>query len=219
VKKALVAVAATAAALAASATPALADGFSLKLTATSTPTVGRSLIIRADGTMPPDDVQFPYWFSLIALRPSVMPNCPHDMWEAVQIGRAAGGATVTLQQRERPDTTGSFSVPVAVTPTSPGSVLLCGYTDDGLTTTLAMAQLTINIQSGSSASAERPVNPPVQVRRDIRVCVALLGKRGARGCIRSAVKRANANCRHRYRSHRRQARCVRSVRRVARSHR
>jgi hypothetical protein len=170
--------------------------------------------------MPPRDIEYPYWFSLIALPPSVISTCPQDMWESVQIADDAGGAIVTLQQRERPDGAGRFSIPVSVTPKSPGSVLLCGYTDDGMTTTLAMTQMTLVIQAGgASGGAERPVSPPVQVRRDIRVCQALLGRHGARSCIRSAVKRANSSCRHRYRSHRRKAKCVRSVRRVARSYR
>jgi len=45
-------------------------------------------------------------------------------------------------------------------------------------------------------------------------CHALLGGAGGRRCVRRAVKHAKAHCRQ-YRSHRRQARCLRQVRQVA----
>jgi hypothetical protein len=217
--RALICTAAGAAALAASASPALADGFSLKLTQPSPAVVGHPIVIHGEGTMPPGDVQFPYWFSLVAIPPSVTTTCPEDMWEAVQFARGAGGATIVLQQREIPDASGRFSVPVALTPTAAGTLLLCAYTDDGETQTLATASLLFEIRSGSSSQApSRPVSPPVQVARDIKGCLALLGPRGGRHCIGQAVKRANAGCRRRYHSHRRQARCLHAVRRVARKH-
>jgi hypothetical protein len=66
------------------------------------------------------------------------------------------------------------------------------------------------------ASAHAP-SPPEQLRQEIRGCHALLGD-GAAGkrCVRSAVKRAKAGCRE-YKSERRETRCLRHVRRVARS--
>jgi hypothetical protein len=217
-KRALICAAAAATALAASASPALADGFSLKLTAPSPAVVGHPLILHGDGTVPLDELDIPYWFSLVAIPPSVTPTCPEDMWEGVQFAKDAGGATIVLQQREVTDSTGHFSVPVAVTPSSPGSVLLCAYTDDALTTTLARSQLLLAIQGGSSAPAHpRAPSPPVQATRDIRACLALLGPRQGKSCIRHAVKRANVRCRH-YHGHRKQARCLRAVRRVAKRH-
>ena len=102
-----------------------------------------------------------------------------------------------LSQRETPDATGAFTIPVAVTPTAPGSVLLCGYTDDGMTNTLAIASLVLDI-------APRPW---VQLKRDIRGCRALLGRAGARRCAHRAARRARAACQ-------REAACLRKVRRV-----
>jgi hypothetical protein len=105
---------------------------------------------------------------------------------------------VVLSQRETPNSAGAFAIPVAVTPSAPGSVLLCGYTDDGMTNTLASASLLMEI-------APRPW---VQLRWDIRGCRALLGKAGANRCVRRAARRARAGCK-------REAVCLRKVRRVA----
>ena len=43
---------------------------------------------------------------------------------------------MVLTQRENPDAQGNFSIPVGVTPSAPGSLLICAYTDDGLTNTI-----------------------------------------------------------------------------------
>ena len=77
-------------------------------------------------------------------------------------------------------------------------MLLCGYTDDGLTNTLAVAPLLLEIAP----------NPWVQLRWDIRGCRALLGKTGSKRCVRRATRRARAACG-------REAVCLRKVRRVA----
>jgi hypothetical protein len=205
-------------ALAASAPPALANGFTLNLAAPSTPVVGKPMVLDATGTIPVDDLEFPYWFSLDAIPAAVTTTCPQDRWEAVQFATATGGSVVVLSQLERPDATGHFSIPVAVTPSAPGSLLLCGYTDDGQAITLAGASLPFDIQPASSAPGpSRPASPPAQAVRDIRGCRALLGPSHSRHCIRSAIKRANARCR-RLPSHRRQARCLHAVRRVSRRH-
>jgi hypothetical protein len=217
-KKALVAAVLGIAVLAVSAAPALAGTFTVQVPAPPA-VVGKTMILTANGTMPPEDVQFPYWFSLIAIPASVMPDCPPDLWEAVQIGADSGGGEVTRQQGIHPNLSGAWSIPVAVTPTSPGSVLLCGYVDDGMTNTLAATTLHLTIQARSSSAPPRhvkPVLPPEEVRRGIRSCLVLLGPRGGRHCIRQAVKRANASCRKRYHSHTRQAKCIRAVRRMER---
>jgi hypothetical protein len=200
-------------ALAAGAAPALADGFTLKLTAPAAPVVGKPMVLQATGTMPPEDVEFPYYFSLDAIPTAVTTTCPPDRWEGVQFAQANGGTVVVLSQMLRPDASGNFSVPVAVTPTAPGSLVLCGYVDDGSLGTMAAASLPFDIQT---AAPPRRVTPAVQVVRDIRSCRALLSGKAGRRCVHRAVKRANGRCRG-LKSHRREGRCLRSVRRAARS--
>jgi len=205
--KKLIAVAAAVFALALTAGPALASGFTLELSAPRA-VVGHPLLLRATGTIPVGDIQFPYWFSLDAIPTSLTSSCPPDRWEAAQIANVPGGGIIVLSQRETPDSAGRFTIPVAIEPTAPGSILLCGYTDDGMTTTLAQDSLLLRIDAASRPS------PPVQLAQAIRSCHALLGGAGEKRCVRQAVRRAKAGCRH-YRSHRKSARCLRNVRRVA----
>jgi hypothetical protein len=129
------------------------------------------------------------------------------------------GSIVVLSQSEIPDAAGNFSIPVAVTPTAAGSVLLCGYTDDGEATTLAAASLTLNIQAKPPTAGTGPgaAAVPTEVRRGIRSCLALLGPRDGRGCIRSAVRRANGACR-RLPSPSGRAVCLREVGKIARKY-
>jgi hypothetical protein len=103
-------------------------------------------------------------------------------------------------------------------------VLLCGYTDDGESATLAVASLMLNIRPASSAGGgsrstqggEGPGPVPVEVARGIPMCRALFAPAKFKGCVRSLVKDAKAACRKQVRSRRGQARCVRRVRRISR---
>ena len=65
-------------ALAAATSPAFASGFTLRLSAPSTPVVGKPLILEATGTIDLDELAFPYWFSLDAIPTSVTSTCPAD---------------------------------------------------------------------------------------------------------------------------------------------
>jgi hypothetical protein len=181
-------------ALAVTATPALASGFTLELTAPPA-VVGKPIVMRATGTIPVEDFAYSYWFNLDAIPTSVTTTCPQDRWEGVQFALATGGAVIVLSERESVDAAGHFTIPVAITPTAAGKVLLCGYTDDGLTNTLARASLMLNIAPASLA----------QELRDCRT----------KRCARAAIRRAKRGCRQ-YASHRRQARCLRRVRRIVR---
>ena len=201
--------------LSTSSAPAQADGFSLKLTPNAQAVVGRPLIINATGAIPQGDVGFPYYFSLDALPTTLTKTCPPDRWEGVQFAQANGGTVIVLTQAIRPDATGRFAVPVAVTPSAPGTVLLCGYTDDGAALTLASAPLMLNIQSASSThSRPRQQTPTAYARQGIRACRALLAGGAARSCIRDIVRKANAACR-RLHSRRGRTQCLRDVRRIA----
>ena len=201
--------------LAAPAAPALADGFSLKLAPNAPAVVGQPLIIQATGTIPQRDIGFPYYFSLDALPTRLTTTCPPDRWEGVQFAQANGGSVVVLTQAIRPDASGRFTVPVAVTPTAPGTVLMCGYTDDGAALTLTGARLMLNIRPASAAhGGTRQPSPPAYTRQGVRACRALLAGRDARSCIRDIVRKANVACRRLHSRHGR-AQCLRDVRRIA----
>jgi hypothetical protein len=210
--------AAAAIALGAAAAPALAAGFTLNLSPQSEAVVGRPMIIQATGTIPPDQVSFPYYFSLAAIPTSVTAVCPAEEWQGEQIAAEGGGSIVVLTARERPDGAGNFAMPVAVTPSAPGSVLLCGYTDDGAFLTLATASLTLNIKNAPSSQGDsgfRRQSPPVYAAHGVLSCRALLAGSQARRCVRDIVRQANRRCRRLHTRHAR-TRCLRAVRRAVR---
>ncbi|HEY7076514.1 MAG TPA: hypothetical protein VH418_14145 [Solirubrobacteraceae bacterium] len=201
------ALAAAAVALGAPAAPALADGFTLKLAPQSEAVVGRPLLIQAIGTMPPHDVFFPYWFTLDAIPTRVTTTCPPDRYEGAQFANANGGSIVVFLQAEHPDLAGNFTIPVAVTPSAPGTVLLCGYTDDGADATLARASLLLHIRRSRAPS------PPEYAAQGVRSCRALLSGASERSCVRRIVRKANRRCRRLPSRHAR-TRCLRAVRRA-----
>jgi hypothetical protein len=134
---------------------AQADSFTLNI---SVPRVvaGTSAVLRVDGTIPVRDIAFPYRFSLMALRPDVISTCPEDKWEAVQLADSTGGFVLVLVQSEIANAqTGAFSIPVGVTATTPGRLLLCGYTDDGAAQTLATTSAMLDIQPASRRAVAR----------------------------------------------------------------
>jgi hypothetical protein len=206
-------------ALVVSVSSASAAGFSLELKPRSEAVVGKPLIIDATGTIPPGSVQFPYWFSLDAIPTAVTTTCPADRWEGAQFANATGGAIIVLTQAERPDIAGNFTIPVAVTPSAAGTVLLCAYTDDGGAVTLAGASLLLDIKPAASspnAGGSHPPSPASYAAQGVRSCRALLAGSDARSCIRGILRRANSRCRQQD-SRRARTRCLRAVRRAGRS--
>ena len=141
---------AAAIALGAQAAPALAGTFTLDLEPQSGAVVGRPLVIKATGSVPPEDVGFPYWFSLDAIPAAVTTTCPADQGEGAQFALGSGGSIVVLSQTQHPNLAGDFMIPVAVTPSRPGALLLCGYTDDGGAVTLARTSLLLHIKPRES---------------------------------------------------------------------
>jgi hypothetical protein len=125
------------------------------------------------------------------------------------------------------DASGAFSIPFGFTPAIPGPVLLCGYTAGLAGETLASDSLTLPV--GTTLGKTQPThtgNPPTgpsaasiasDARKGIRSCVALLGHKQGRNCVRHVVKRANASCR-RLHPWQNQTRCLRAVRATARKY-
>jgi hypothetical protein len=124
-------------------------------------------------------------------------------------------ANIVLSQREHADAAGNFAIQIGITWNAPGSALLCAYTDDGLTNTMAVAPLMLNIQPASST---RPGTAAIRrdLIGDIRKCRALLADSQNGGCIRNAIRRANTRCR-KLRPRGSRTACLRAVRRTARS--
>jgi hypothetical protein len=174
--------AATAIALGALAAPALAGTFTLDLEPQSSAVVGRPLVIKATGSVPPEDVGFPYWFSLDAIPAAVTTTCPADQGEGAQFALGSGGSIVVLSQTQHPNLAGDFMIPVAVTPSSPGSLLLCGYTDDGGAVTLARTSLILHIKPAHRES----------LRKAKQRCWRIHQRRARARCLRRARLRINA---------------------------
>ncbi len=161
--------------LGATASPALAQTYTLNLSGPTTATVGQSSIFQASGSNPPDDF-FSSWLDVSAIPTSVLATCPADYLNASQVARSAsadGGEVVVTAQRETVDAAGNFSIPFGWAPTKPGQFLLCGYTNDGATYTQTSASMAVNV---SGASTPRPVN--VEKPRLTRSRGALVCSRG-----------------------------------------
>jgi hypothetical protein len=212
------ALAVAAIALGAPAGPADAAGeFTLGLSPQSDAVVGRSMTIQATGTTPTEYLQFDYWLSVAWMPTSVATTCPSEQIEGLQFAEQNGGGVLVPGQRQLPDAAGSFSMPIAVTPNAPGSVLLCGYTDNNHGQTMARASLTLEIAAARSGQeVQRPGSVPQEVAKGIRLCRALFAPSKFKGCVRNLVKDANAACRKQVRSPRGQVRCLRRVRQVVR---
>jgi hypothetical protein len=222
-----IALGATAVALAAPVSPASA-AFTLKLSAPEPAVVGKPMVLQATGTNEFTEYSYLFWFSLAAIPTSVTTTCPDDHYVGAQMALGSGGSIIVFTQRESMDAAGNFTIPVAVTPTSAGSLLLCGYTDDGLTNTMAKASLVLDIkQAGSppqdpTPPSQNPPPPPktrwntASIRADavagIKGCRALLRRPAA--CERKIVRLANSRCRRLGRPQAR-TKCLRAVRRVA----
>ena len=209
------------------AAPSLASsGFTLELTPPPSAVVGQPVVMHANGTIPVEDLEFPYWFSLDAIPTSVTTTCPPDSFEGMQLANGTGGAVIVYTQREATDGNGNFSIPVGITPSAPGTVLLCGYTDDGSTNTLAVAPLLLKIDAagkapssgggggGSSSSSTAAI--AAEVRGGVRSCKALLSGKTLKSCVRRAVAHGKARCKHQH-GRKARAKCVRAVKHAARS--
>lgn len=114
--------------------------------------MGQASIFQATGSNPADDF-FSSWLDVSAIPTSVLGSCPADYLNASQIASssfAEGGEKVVTSQRETVDANGNFSMPFGYSPRRPGRYLLCAYTNDGATTTLATSSLILNVVGGGA---------------------------------------------------------------------
>jgi len=150
-------------------------GYTLTLTGPSSASVGQPAVYTASGIKPASDF-FSSWLDVFAIPVSVLATCPTDYMNAVQIADATyaqGGDTVVRAvEIDRAET--SFSKPVVHTPRIAGQYLLCGYVDDGLHGTLAIATLALSVQGGASP-------PPAGGAPRVEVSVVQSFKARARG--------------------------------------
>jgi hypothetical protein len=151
------------------ATPALGQTHTLNLTGPSTAAVGQPIVIQASGSNEQEPfVDFSSYLTVVAIPTSVLSACPGDYDSAKQVARstsAQGGEVLDEFHREDEDAAGNFSMPVAYTPGTPGRFLICGYTDDAATTTLATASLALTVEAAGSGSG--PAAEPASVKRPL----------------------------------------------------
>jgi hypothetical protein len=198
--------------LPASASPALSAGSTLSLSGPASGAVGRPMAFNASGNDPFDPNYAPsFALSVGVISPRVVPACPADKGEAIQLASSTGGDVPVFTQQEVIDWNGDFSTSFGYTPRQAGTWLLCAYTADLTGSTLAAASQTLDIQA-----AARRTGPAAYTREGVRSCHALLAGRDARSCDRHIVRKANAAC-HRLPSRHGRAQCLRAVRRAART--
>ena len=149
------------------AAPALGQTHTLNLSApSSTAVVGQTIIIQASGSNEQEPiVDFSSYLTVVAIPTSVLSACPADYSSGKQVARstsAEGGEVLDEYHREEEDAAGNFSMPVAYTPRFAGRFLICGYTDDAATTTLATASLALTVEA---AAGSGPAAEPANVKR------------------------------------------------------
>ena len=153
------------------ATPALGQTHTLNLSApSSTAAVGQTIIIQASGSNEQEPiVDFSSYLTVVAIPTSVLSACPADYSSGKQVALssgAQGGEVLDEYHREDEDAAGNFSMPVAYVPRFAGRFLLCGYTDDAATTTLATASLVMNVEGASAPGpTPAPTAKPVSVEK------------------------------------------------------
>ena len=129
-----------------SAGPATAqDGHSLSLSGPTSGTAGQAMTLTASGTVP-DDVFLQRYVNVYAIARSVVPTCPATYQGALQVkdgSTAEGSDTVAVVV----PVDGTFSVPIAYTPSRAGTFILCAYLHE-LSETFTVAQHDVTVSGG-----------------------------------------------------------------------
>jgi hypothetical protein len=146
------------------AAPALGQTWTLNLSGPSSAVVGQTIIIQASGRNYQEPiVDFSSYLTVVAIPTSVLSACPADYSSGKQVAgssAAQGGEVLDEYHSEAEDAAGNFSMPVAYTPGTPGRFLICGYTDDAATSTLATASLAMTVEGGSAPGPGAAPSPP-----------------------------------------------------------
>jgi hypothetical protein len=130
----------------------------LSLSGPSSAAVGQPVVIQASGNDNPADGTL--YLELDSIPTSAATTCPDSYLSGSQLATSTGGSLVALDDRELEDGAGNFSMPVGYRPPSAGGWLLCGYTDDGATDTLAAASLVLTATpAGGAPPQPGPVSP------------------------------------------------------------
>jgi hypothetical protein len=133
--------------------------FSLGLSGPSTGTVGKPMTFAVVGKNPPvAEYWFPLWLSVATIDSAVAPTCPASHQDAIQLAASTGGEWLAFARREQVQPDGAFSATLGYTPPRAARWLICGYTDDGITNTLARASWSVNV-TGAPASPGGPAGP------------------------------------------------------------
>ena len=138
--------------LCAAASPAGADTFTLTISAPASAPTGKPFSVTGSGGDPTD--QGALYLEIDEIPASFTTTCPASYLDGGQVASSTGGTLVAFDQRENFDASGAFSNLNAFTPTAPGKVLFCGYTDDGATDTLATASAITTV----TAAVVKPAN-------------------------------------------------------------
>jgi hypothetical protein len=130
--------------------------YTLTLSAPPSATVGQPLVIQASGTDPTDAGTL--YLDIDEISTSVVSTCPSGYLVGSQLATSTGGKLVAFIIRENLDAAGNFAMPIGYTPSAPGAQILCGYTEDGATNTLANYTLpiTVNAAGGSPTPSPSP---------------------------------------------------------------
>jgi hypothetical protein len=160
-KPALVLAAAGALALGTGASRALADGYTLHLSAPAPAVVAQPIIIQATGGDPPPEQYWAAaWIEVVSIPTTVMTTCPASDQDGTAVATGTGGSVLAVSLRPNLDAAGNFSNLIGVTPTTPGSALICGYQDDGEGLTLASDSLTIDVLAAPPPPTPSPQPTP-----------------------------------------------------------
>jgi hypothetical protein len=139
------------------ASSAQAYSFSIGVTGPSSMTVGQTALLDVSGQNPtpdyPDYYWFSTWLSVDVIDGGIVAGCPATQEAGKQLALATGGDYLVFAQREPVDWNGAWSVPVGYTPGGPGKALICAYSDDGSTNTLAKAQAIIDVRAPGATGA------------------------------------------------------------------
>jgi hypothetical protein len=106
------------------------------------------------------DYPYPTYLDAEVLLPSAVATCPATQDAAGQLAPSTGGAIVAFDVQANSDPAGNFSIPVGFTPSGSGPLLVCGYTAGLTGETLAMASLTVTVQSASPPAPAPPTPAP-----------------------------------------------------------